>query len=85
MQPFAHNNAVSKQCDGTRVWGIPKIDIKIARTDEDKPATPAERFVFKSGTYLVSDYSGNLSEIEIEIWFESARRFAISSFSLFYG
>jgi hypothetical protein len=31
MQPFAHNNAVSKQTDGTRVWVIPK---SLARTLE---------------------------------------------------
>lgn len=31
MQPFVHNNAVSKQPDGTRTWAIPK---SLARTLE---------------------------------------------------
>jgi hypothetical protein len=48
MQPFAHNNAVSKQTDGTRVWVIPK---PLARTLEvEGGEKPVVRFDAESRT-----------------------------------
>lgn len=48
MQPFAHNNAVSKQPDGTRTWVIPK---SFARTLEvDGGEKPVVRFDTESRT-----------------------------------